>query len=114
MDLEGELIMNTNVALKQQDDYFLTNAGKLESILPPDLFKQSFLGEWKLSGYNETEHAPSLFGLISNEPKLAKFFQAAEKKPMQVRMEMKFINFKSVGREKTVFKKIVDLLTHPD
>ena len=43
----------------ERDDRYLTNAAKLESVLTPALFKESFIGEWKLHDDNKNSDSDS-------------------------------------------------------
>jgi len=86
--MTADLIIVRDEVREQMDDKFLQNAARLESIIPPEGWKESLLGDWKL-----TEKSPE------KSASTYKFWQAAGNEKKQVRLMLRLLDFESVGTE---------------
>ena len=91
IDLTADLIMTRDEMREQMDDKFLTNAAKISGIIPPELWKESLLGDWKLTEKNPDKTASTY-----------KFWHLAGEEKKQARLMLRLIDFESVGREKGI------------
>ena len=83
--------MNTDEVREVEDTLFLTNIMNLALLTPPSLFKESFIGEWRLHQGPDPETTP-----------YQNFFEKAVHNPKQARIALRILDYQSIGREKTL------------
>jgi hypothetical protein len=82
LDMTADLIMTRDEMREQMDDKFMTNAAKIEGIIPPELWKESLIGDWKLNEKNPVKSASTY-----------EFWNAAGKDLKQVRLMLRMLDF---------------------